>query len=131
MRFNFLIGLMTLPLIAQQAAEKPAAEQSKPAVAETAPAPPTEPAPAAPAEASPVPAEGPAWSGNVDFGYRWVSDIGGSFNTYRTVVVVCRSDHRARHFPRSTFIRYTSPPERFRIGPAAWKPNYSVFGLLT
>ena len=86
MRFNFLIGLMTLPLIAQQAAEKPAAEQSKPAVAETAPAPPTEPAPAAPAEASPVPAEGPAWSGNVDFGYRWVSDIGGSFNTYRTVV---------------------------------------------
>src|SRR5712692_6729196 len=94
MKVSFLVGLIALPLVAQQAAEKPAAEQVKPAAAETAPAAPTEPAAvasgektaAAPAEPSPVPAEGPALTGNVDFGYRWVSDIGGSFNTYRTVV---------------------------------------------
>lgn len=42
---------------------------------------------AAPATtASPVPAGEPDFTGYVDLGYRWVGSVGGSFNTYRSVV---------------------------------------------
>jgi hypothetical protein len=53
-----------------------------PAVTQTAPAP---PAPAA-AETTPVPADQPVLSGYIDLGYRWVTGVYGSFDTYRSVV---------------------------------------------
>jgi hypothetical protein len=47
-------------------------------------------APAAKAEtksdASPVPVEEPWLTGSIDFGYRWQSGVGGSFDTYRSIV---------------------------------------------
>jgi len=58
---TFLLLLMALPLAAQAPAPVKA-----------------EPPPAAPAE---------RWlSGTLDFGYRWVGQVGGDFNTYRSVV---------------------------------------------
>jgi hypothetical protein len=60
-----------------------------PGLAQDAPKPETppsdKPAPAAAPAASPVPSGEPAFTGFVDFGYRWVG-TGGSFNTYRSVV---------------------------------------------
>src|ERR1700722_18280457 len=43
------------------------------------------PPPAKPAE-SPVPAEEIAVTGSVDVGYTWRSDVGGSFDAYRSIV---------------------------------------------
>jgi hypothetical protein len=47
-------------------------------------------APAAKAEtktdASPVPVEEPWLTGSIDVGYRWQSGVGGSFDTYRSIV---------------------------------------------
>ena len=79
-----LVVFLALPLLGQQAAPKPP-EQSKPEQK----APPAEATAAAqPAEqaASPVPAGEPGISGTLDFGYRWRSDVGGSLNTYRSIV---------------------------------------------
>jgi hypothetical protein len=45
--------------------------------------------PAAPADAaatSPVPSSEPVFTGWIDFGYRWRSDVAGSFDTYRSLV---------------------------------------------
>ncbi len=72
----FLFFLFTLPL----AAQAPVGEQM--------PVPPT------PKEAIPLvqqpeltaPATEPFISGNLDVGYRWVSGVGGDFNTYRSIV---------------------------------------------
>ena len=46
---------------------------------------PTPAPPAAPA-ASPVPVEEPWLTGSVDAGYRWQKGVGGSFETYRSIV---------------------------------------------
>ncbi len=43
------------------------------------------PAPQAQARAPAVPSE-PVLTGTIDVGYRWVSDVGGDFNTYRSLV---------------------------------------------
>jgi hypothetical protein len=72
-----LVVFLSLPMLAQQAAPKPE-EKAAPAEAQAA-------KPEAPAE-SPVPAEEAAVSGSLDFGYRWRSNVGGSFDTYRSVV---------------------------------------------
>src|ERR1700694_5220078 len=64
------------------------ATQATKSVAAQAPAPPA--APAAKAEtksdASPVPVEESWLTGSIDFGYRWRSGVGGSFDTYRSIV---------------------------------------------
>src|SRR4051812_17603708 len=87
------IFLMILPVFGQQPAEqaKPV-EQAKPA-AQTAPAaatPPAEQAPAAASDekaaASPAPSTESWINGSVDFGYRWVPDVVGNFQQYRSVV---------------------------------------------
>jgi hypothetical protein len=80
MRTLFVLFL-ALPLVAQQ----PPAEAKKPETpaAQTA----TQAAPAAEEKvASPVPATESWVSGYVDFGYRWVTDVGGNFQQYRSVV---------------------------------------------
>jgi len=56
--------------------------QTPPAVTQTAPAPPAPPA----AEATPVPTDQPVLSGYIDLGYRWVTGVYGSFDTYRSIV---------------------------------------------
>lgn len=80
---RFLIALiLAVPLAAQQppAEAKPAPQAAQPAAA--APA-----APAAEEKAdSPVPATESWVTGYVDLGYRWVSDVGGNFQQYRSVV---------------------------------------------
>lgn len=63
--------LLALPL----AAQTPAATQ-EPAPAKTDPA----------QTQSPAPATENWLTGSVDFGYRWLSGVGGDFNTYRSVV---------------------------------------------
>jgi hypothetical protein len=63
-----------LPVFAQQPPE-PAKPPEKAAEA-----------PAAPAAASPAPSTESWITGSVDFGYRWVTDIGGSVQQYRSVV---------------------------------------------
>jgi hypothetical protein len=75
-----LVLFLALPLIAQQ---PPAEAKPETPAAQTA-------APAAPAAedkaASPVPATESWVNGYVDFGYRWVTDVGGNFQQYRSVV---------------------------------------------
>ncbi len=44
------------------------------------------PTPAAAEATSPVPAETPWLSGYIDLGYRWVTDVGGSVDTYRSLI---------------------------------------------
>src|SRR4051794_11601143 len=75
LQMRFLpILLMMLPAFAQQPAEQAKlAEQAKPA--EQAPA----AAPDEKAAASPAPSTESWINGSVDFGYRWVSDVGGNF----------------------------------------------------
>src|SRR5262249_15626621 len=36
--------------------------------------------------ASPVPADEPSLTGSIDVGYRWLTGVGGSFETYRSIV---------------------------------------------
>ena len=78
----FILG--SLPLLAQAPAQQPAA----PAPAAT-PAPATTPAPAASASsdaASPVPSTEPALTGWIDLGYVWNTGVGGSYDTYRSII---------------------------------------------
>ena len=70
----WLAVLIALPLAGQE--QKP--EEQKPAEQAAA-------APAA-AEASPVPAETTGITGSIDIGYRWRTGVGGSFDTYRSIV---------------------------------------------
>src|SRR5437764_12834645 len=81
------IFLMILPAFGQQPAE-----QAKPD-AQTSPAaatPPADQAPAAKSEdkaaASAAPSTESWINGSVDFGYRWVPDVVGNFQQYRSVV---------------------------------------------
>ena len=71
------------PAFAQQPPEPPKpAEQAKPAAeAAQAPATPEE----KPAD-SPAPSTESWVNGYVDFGYRWRTDVRGSFNQYRSIV---------------------------------------------
>ncbi|MFN7998718.1 MAG: hypothetical protein U0Q18_34160 [Bryobacteraceae bacterium] len=70
-----LAFILSVPLLAQDtAAQAPAA-------------PPAPAAPAAPAAApSPAPSTDQWLTGSVDFGYQYRTDVGGSFDTYRSVV---------------------------------------------
>jgi hypothetical protein len=65
---------MAAPLFAQQAQSPPPA--------------PTPPAPAASASevGSPVPSDENWLTGSIDLGYRWQTGVGGSFDTYRSIV---------------------------------------------
>src|ERR1044071_603844 len=99
MRYVLAVALI-LPLLAQQAEEKKPEPPAAAAQAEAKPAAQAEAKPAAPAEAKPAaqaeakPAESPAptppveqsIAGSLDLGYRWRSDVSGSFNTYRSIV---------------------------------------------
>ena len=38
------------------------------------------------ADTTPVPSTEPVVSGSVDLGYRWRTDVGGSFDTYRSII---------------------------------------------
>lgn len=94
-----LVILIGLPMLAQQPAAPPAptatpvpatpAQSTAPAPA-TTPGQGTPPTPAAPAAASdaasPVPSTEPALTGWVDLGYRWQTGIGGSVDTYRSII---------------------------------------------
>lgn len=74
-----LLLAFCLPLTAQQAAQ-PAAQPAAPAAADTKPD-------AAKADtSSPVPAADSWFSGWVDVGYRGVTSVGGSLDTYRSIV---------------------------------------------
>jgi len=85
---------MTLCAVAQQPAEqakpepaKPAAQPSIPAAAaEAAPAPAAEAAKSDDKSAAPAPSTESWINGYVDFGYRWVTDVAGNFQQYRSVV---------------------------------------------
>jgi hypothetical protein len=70
--------LMAGAAFAQDQASKPA-DQPAPAAATAAAT------PAAPAE-SPAPSSDQWLTGSVDVGYRWLTNVGGSFQTYRSVV---------------------------------------------
>src|SRR6185312_8232671 len=66
----------------------PAAAASQPATTQQAAAP-QETKPAAPKSddaASPVPSSEPVFSGWIDFGYRWRTDVAGNFDAYRSIV---------------------------------------------
>jgi hypothetical protein len=74
--------LLAAPLLAQDGQQ--AGQQAAPP-AQAVPAATPAPAPAAKAE-SPAPATEDWLTGSIDLGFRWVSGIGGSVPTYRTVV---------------------------------------------
>ena len=81
--------LLSIPVMAQQPAAAPAApaadQAAKPADAPAAPADKKEEAKAAESPA-PTPAAEQMATGSIDFGYRWRSGVGGSFDSYRSVV---------------------------------------------
>ena len=72
MRQLTLIWVIVAPLIAQT--PQPAAAPAETASATAAEAP------------SPVPSAESWLTGSIDVGYRWRTDVGGSFNTYRSIV---------------------------------------------
>ncbi len=74
-----LAVFMAAPLLAQQQAAQPA---TAPAAAQPAAA----PAAAATAAESPAPSTEPWLTGSVDLGYRWLTNVDGSFQTYRSVI---------------------------------------------
>jgi hypothetical protein len=81
------------PLAAQEPATPPATPAAPPAAtpAPTQAAPPAAPqAPAAPdktpASPPPAPADDNWLTGYIDLGYRWLTGVGGSFDTYRSIV---------------------------------------------
>src|SRR5580704_16344941 len=71
------ICLVGLPMLAQQS---PAPAVPPPPAA--SPAPIASPAPAA----SPVPSTEPSLTGWIELGYRWRTDVGGSFDAYRSII---------------------------------------------
>ena len=88
--------MLIVVLVSQAAAQQPAtappagAETPKPADAQTSEPAEANPAGAKPADSpagsSPVPAAENWLSGFFDIGYRWRTDVGGSFETYRSIV---------------------------------------------
>jgi hypothetical protein len=79
MRGLLVLAALWAPLWAQQT---PPAASAPPPVAVTTPA----PAAATPAAESPVPSEENWLTGYIDLGYRWTTGVGGSLNTYRSIV---------------------------------------------
>jgi hypothetical protein len=80
----FILG--SFPLLAQQPAAPAPAPTPVPA---TAPAPAAQPTPAASTTSDgppPVPATEPVFTGWIDLGYRWDTGIGGSLDTYRSII---------------------------------------------
>jgi len=81
-----LLVILMVPVLAQPPAP---ATTSAPAQA-TTPAPTTAPAPAAStnssAAPSPVPSTEPVLTGWIDLGYRWSTGVGGSLDTYRSII---------------------------------------------
>ena len=80
--------LLLLRVFAQQPADQ-AKPPEKAKQAEEPATPPAEQAAAAKADekaASPAPSTESWINGSVDFGYRWVTDVGGNFQQYRSVV---------------------------------------------
>ena len=81
-----LLVILMVPVLAQPPAP---ATTSAPAQA-TTPAPTTAPAPAAStnssAAPSPVPSTEPVLTGWIDLGYRWSTGVGGSPDTYRSII---------------------------------------------
>jgi hypothetical protein len=81
----FLTLGIALPLVAQPpTAPPPAAQQPAPAAPAPQQSSPTATAGAGPA--SPVPSSESWLSGYLEASYRWRSDVGGSFETYRSIV---------------------------------------------
>jgi hypothetical protein len=84
--------VVPLALLGQQAEPKPEPKpEQKPAepakTEEAKPKPEAAPAEAASTEAAPPQPAGEAWfTGFVDVGYRWRTDVAGSFDTYRSIV---------------------------------------------
>jgi hypothetical protein len=80
--------VLLIPLVAQEP-PKPVDDASK-AAPSAAQEPAKTPEPAKAEAAAPPPAEAPAgesWlKGSIEVGYRWIPNISGSFNTYRSVV---------------------------------------------
>src|SRR5580658_5491328 len=81
-----LVMLMVWPILAQPPAtpapSTPPAPATTPAPAQvTTPAPTTNPAPV-----SPVPSTEPVLTGWIDLGYRWSTGVGGSLDTYRSII---------------------------------------------
>src|SRR5580704_444281 len=86
---TLLVILGSLPLLAQQPPAPTApATTPAPAAPATMPAPVTPPAPAATTSdaPSPVPSTEPMFSGWIDLGYRWQTGVGGSLDTYRSII---------------------------------------------
>jgi hypothetical protein len=85
--------LVVWPILAQPPATPAPATTPAPAQATTptaTPAPTTPPAPAASTNnssaASPVPSTEPVLTGWIDLGYRWSTGVGGSVDTYRSII---------------------------------------------
>lgn len=72
MKAVFCILAVAIPLLAQDPPQPPAA-----ATQSSAPA---------PDSSSPVPSEEPRLTGYIDLGYRWLTGVGGSLDTYRSIV---------------------------------------------
>jgi hypothetical protein len=81
-RLPLVLVVVVVPLLAQT--PEPKAPQPAAPPAEAAKA--TSDAPAAPETPSPVPSAESWLTGSIDLGYRWRTDVGGSFNTYRSIV---------------------------------------------
>jgi len=83
-----LAVILMVPVLAQQPDQQPKPDEkaapapAKPADAQAAQA----PAKAAEQAASPAPAGEQWFTGDIDFGYRWRTDVGGDFLQYRSVV---------------------------------------------
>jgi hypothetical protein len=90
MRF-LLALLLTVPAFAQTApvTDQPPASGAPAATAPAAPTTETQAATAAPAQSSadnPAPTAAENFHGSIDFGYRWLTDVHGSMDEYRSVV---------------------------------------------
>ncbi len=74
-----LLGVLVMSCLAVRAQDQPA---------QPTPAPATPPAtpPASAEAASPVPPAESWLTGSVDLGYRWLTGVGGSFDTYRSII---------------------------------------------
>jgi hypothetical protein len=73
---TLLLIIASLPLLAQQAAQQPPAPAASTPAAQSATS----------DQASPVPSTEPILTGWIDFGYLWVPGVGGSYDTYRSII---------------------------------------------
>ena len=84
----FLAILVVLPVLAQApSAQQPTAAPVPTNAPAAKPAPAATPAPAASTDAaSPVPSTEPLLNGWVDLGYLWNTGVGGSYDTFRSII---------------------------------------------